>query len=220
MTNMTPGACVRGEVRHPLFARLYHRMRRNDDRLGITDLRRDLLAGICGEVLEIGAGDGGNFSLYPPTVAHVLAVEPEPHLRALAERAAAAATVPITVVDGTAEALPVEDASVDVVVACLVLCSVADPAAAAREAVRVLRPAGELRVLEHVRATEARLARWQDRLSPVQAALSGGCRPGRDTVATLRAAGFETTTLRRCDFEPMPLAVLSRPHVIGRARRA
>src|SRR5215211_3173860 len=150
-------------VHHPLFARVYARVGHLLD-AEIADHRRRLLAGLTGQVLEVGAGNGLNFPHYPVTVTEVLAVEPEPYLRRLALAAARQAPVPIRVVDGTAEALPAPDGAVDAVVASLVLCTVADPDRALAEVDRVLRPGGRLRFYEHVRAEDPRLARWQDRL--------------------------------------------------------
>jgi ubiquinone/menaquinone biosynthesis C-methylase UbiE len=150
-------------VHHPLFARVYARVGHLMD-AEIGDHRRRLLAGLTGRILEIGAGNGPNFLHYAATVTQVLAVEPEPYLRRLALAAARQAPVPIRVVAGTAEALPAPDASFDAVVASLVLCTVADPDQALAEVRRVLRPGGMLRFYEHVRASDPRLARWQDRL--------------------------------------------------------
>ena len=112
-------------VRHPVFARCYARVGHLME-AEVADHRSKLLAGLTGRVIEVGAGNGLNFPHYPATVTEVLAVEPEPHLRRLALAAARQAPVPIRVVDGTAEALPVPDGAVDVVVASLVLCTVAD----------------------------------------------------------------------------------------------
>ena len=125
----------------------------------IGDHRRRLLTGLTGRVLEVGAGNGLNFPHYPATVTEVLAVEPEPYLRRLALAAARSAPVPVRVVAGTAEALPVPDGAVDAVVASLVLCTVAELDQALAEVGRVLRPGGTLRFYEHVRADDPRLAR-------------------------------------------------------------
>ena len=141
-------------VSHPVFARLYRRMHAREDALGVTDQRCELLSGLSGKVVEVGCGDGANFPLYPTTVTEVVAVEPEPYLRAHAERAAASAPVPVTVIDGTAEHLPLTNASVDAAVASLVLCSVPDPLQAVAEIVRVLRPDGTVHFLEHVLADD------------------------------------------------------------------
>jgi ubiquinone/menaquinone biosynthesis C-methylase UbiE len=203
-------------VHHPLFARVYARVGHLMD-AEIGDHRRRLLAGLTGRVLEVGAGNGLNFPHYPATVTEVVAVEPEPHLRRLAQAAARQAPVPIRVVAGTAEALPARDATVDAVVASLVLCTVTDPQQALAEIGRVLRPGGRLRFYEHVRATDPRLARWQDRLERPWEWLVGGCHPNRDTVAAIAAAGLQLVALDRFDLAAMP--ALARPHVLGVAER-
>jgi ubiquinone/menaquinone biosynthesis C-methylase UbiE len=203
-------------VHHPLFARVYARVGHLMD-TEIADHRRRLLAGLTGRVLEVGAGNGLNFPYYPATVTEMLAVEPEPHLRRLALAAARQAPVPIRVVDGTAEALPVPEGAIDAVVASLVLCTVTDLDQALVEVRRVLRPGGSLRFYEHVRATDPRLARWQDRLERPWGWLVGGCHPNRDTVAAITATGLQVVQLDRFDLQAMPL--LARPHVLGVAQR-
>jgi len=203
-------------VHHPLFARVYARVGHLLD-AEIADHRRRLLAGLTGQVLEVGAGNGLNFPHYPVTVTEVLAVEPEPYLRRQALAAASQASVPIRVVAGTAEALPAPDGAVDAVVASLVLCTVADLHLALAETRRVLRPGGRLRFYEHVRAEDPRLARWQDRLERPWGWLVGGCHPNRDTVAAITAAGLRLVQLDRFDLPAMP--PLARPHVLGVAER-
>ncbi len=201
-------------VRHPLFARLYARVGHLMD-AEIGDHRRRLLAGLTGRVIEVGAGNGLNFPHYPATVTEVLAVEPEPYLRRLALAAARQAPVSIRVVDGAAEALRAPDASLDAVVASLVLCTVADPERALAETRRVLRPGGTLRFYEHVRATDPRLARWQDRLERPWGWLVGGCHPNRDTVATIETSGFRVEKLERFE-PPVPLSAFA-PYIQGAA---
>jgi ubiquinone/menaquinone biosynthesis C-methylase UbiE len=203
-------------VRHPVFARVYARVGHLMD-AEIGGHRRRLLAGLTGRVLEVGAGNGLNFPHYPATVTEVLAVEPEPHLRRLAWVAASQAPVPIRIMDGTAEALPIHDGALDAVVASLVLCTVADLEQALAETRRVLRPGGRLRFYEHVRADDPRLARWQDRLRRPWGWLVGGCHPNRDTVAAITAAGLRVIQLDRFDVQAMP--PLARPHVLGVAER-
>jgi ubiquinone/menaquinone biosynthesis C-methylase UbiE len=203
-------------VHYPLFARCYARVGHLMD-AEIGDHRQRLLAGLAGRVLEVGAGNGLNFPYYPATVTEVLAIEPEPYLRRLALAAAQQAPVPIRVTDGTAEALPAPDAGVEAVVASLVLCTVTDPDQALAETRRVLRPGGRLRFYEHVRATDPRLARWQDRLERPWGWLVGGCHPNRDTVAAIAAAGLQVVQLDRFNLKAMP--PLARPHVLGVAER-
>jgi SAM-dependent methyltransferase len=203
-------------VHRPLFARVYARVGHLMD-AEIGDHRQRLLAGLAGRVLEVGAGNGLNFPHYPAAVTEVLAVEPEPYLRRQALAAARQASVPVRVVDGTAEVLPAPDATVDAVVASLVLCTVADLHQALAETRRVLRPGGWLRFYEHVRAEDPRLARWQDRLERPWGWVTGGCHPNRDTVAAITAAGLRLVQLDRFDLQAMPPP--ARPHVLGVAER-
>ena len=206
-------------VHHPVFARLYGRMAESFEAKGNAEHRDELLAGLTGRVIEVGAGTGLNFGHYPASVTEVVAVEPEPYLRAKAEEAATSAQVSITVLDGTADRLPADDASLDAGVASLVLCSVPDPAAALAELRRVIRPDGELRFYEHVRADSPRLARWQDRLDVVWPRVGGGCHANRATVETIETAGFTVERSRRFTFRPSALVTLTSPHAIGVARR-
>lgn len=206
-------------VRHPVFARVYKRIGAAAEKAGAADHRTRLLAGLAGDVVEVGAGTGLNFKYYPHTVAQVIAVEPEPYLRAEAQRAAAGAPVPISIRAGTADALPLDDASVDAGVASLVLCSVPEQNAALAELHRVIRSGGELRFYEHVRAADERWARRQRRADPIWTRLAGGCHLSRDTAAAITAAGFVIDDCDRFLFQPCGLAKLSATHILGRARR-
>jgi ubiquinone/menaquinone biosynthesis C-methylase UbiE len=204
--------------RHPIFARVYPRIARTAERSGAAAHRRALLAGLTGRVVEVGAGHGLNFAYYPAGVAEVLAVEPEPHLRLLAEAAAGEAPPPVSVVDGTAEALPAADQSQDAAVVSLVLCSVADAEVALREIRRVLRPGGELRFYEHVVSRRPGVARVQRALdATIYPSLAGGCHCARDTDAAIRCAGFRVEREERIAFKPSPLAPAI-PHIVGVAR--
>jgi SAM-dependent methyltransferase len=207
------------QVRHPIFARLYQRMAVAAEEAGMAAHRARLLDGLRGRVVEVGAGNGMNFSHYPPAVTEVVAVEPEAYLRARAEEESARAPVPVRVVDGTASSLPLAGASVDAGVASLVLCSVADQAAALAELRRVIRPGGELRFYEHVADDDPRLARWQRRVDPLWTRIAGGCHLTRDTEAAIAAAGFVVERSERFLFEPCRLSRLSAQHVLGCARR-
>jgi SAM-dependent methyltransferase len=205
-------------VRHPIFARLFDRLVRSADPAQ-ADHRQELLAGASGRVIEVGAGNGINFANYPPEVSEVVAVEPEAYLRKKAMEAAPAAPVPVTVVDGLADALPAEDDSFDVAVCSLVLCSVADQGRALAEIARVLRPGGELRFYEHVLGDDPKVARLQNRIEGVWQFCGGGCHPNRDTPAAIEAAGFRMERCRRFTFKPGPLMTPVEPHVIGVATR-
>jgi ubiquinone/menaquinone biosynthesis C-methylase UbiE len=175
--------------------------------------------GLSGRVVEIGAGAGSNFGLYPKTVTEVVAVEPEPYLRAQAERAAQRAPVPVHVMAGTAEHLPFGNASFDAGVASLVLCSVDNPSRALAELFRVIRPGGTLRFYEHVRAQTAGHAAFQRAVDLVWPHLAGGCHTTRDTPSTIERAGFHIETLKRFDMEPKWLTYPVSPHAAGRALR-
>ncbi|MEU2789980.1 class I SAM-dependent methyltransferase [Streptomyces sp. NPDC007100] len=189
----------RGAVHHPVFAHWYARYAPFADRhAGLAGLRRDLLAGLSGRVIEIGAGTGANFSYYPGTVSEVVAIEPERTLRRRALTEAARAGIPVDVVPATAEALPVKSEAFDAAVLSLVLCSVRDVQRALSELRRVLRPGGELRFFEHERSRRngpATLQRALDR--SVWPLLMGNCHLSRDPLGALRAAGFEIGAFRR-----------------------
>ena len=204
-------------VRNPVFARLYMWMsrRRNPDE---EEHRGRLLEGARGRVVELGAGNGLNFRHYPESVDEVIAVEPEPALRGAATQEAAKAPVRIEVRDGVAGRIPLEDASCDVGIASLVLCSVPDQGRALAELYRVIRPGGELRFYEHVRA-ENGLAIVQRALDVVWPHVGGGCHLARDTPRAIAEAGFTIERCRRFAFRPSLLAVPAKPHVLGVARR-
>jgi len=201
-------------VRHPIFARVFDRLSGVMER-DVGEHRQEMLAGLSGRVVEVGAGNGMNFAHYPATVDEVLALEPEAYLRAKAERAAIRAAVDVTVQAGVADALPFGAAMFDAAVSSLVLCSVSDPAAALAEMRRVLKPGGELRFMEHVRSAhpgKARVQRWSDR-SGLWPRVAGGCRCDRDTVAEITAAGFQIAQVGRYDIGPS--WILTNPHVRG-----
>ena len=206
-------------VHHPLFARLYQRIGASMDGAGAAEHRRRLLVGLDGRVVEVGAGTGLNFPHYPASVTEVIAVEPESYLRARAREAADRTALRVAIVDGTAGALPLDDASVDAGVASLVLCSVRDPATALAELHRVIRPGGDLRFYEHVVADDERWARRQRRMDPVWTRFAGGCHLDRDTSSVIARSGFEIIDCDRFLFQPCVLAELSAPHILGRARR-
>ncbi len=204
----------------PRFARMYVKVARNAERRGATEHRRRLLAGLSGSVVELGAGHGLNFPHYPTAVTEVLAIEPEPTLRAGAVEAAANAPVPIRVLGGVADELPLTDASVDAAVASLVLCSVPDQDRALAELRRVLRPGGDLRFYEHVipNCQPKRLLLQAADHSGLWPRIAGGCHPARDTAAAIERAGFEIQNSERLMFAAARLEPAI-PYVLGTARQ-
>jgi SAM-dependent methyltransferase len=203
-------------LQHPRFARAYARSVAGINRRGGTEHRRRLLAGLHGRIIEIGAGDGSTFGLYPRTVTDVLALEPDDYLRALARGRAASAPVPVRVLPAVAEQIPAADASADAVVTSLVLCSVADQAAVLAEIRRILRPGGILAFYEHVRSGHRVLAAVEDLMTPAWRRMAGGCHLNRDTLQAIITAGFLVRDSRRFGFSGHPLAPPV-AHILGHA---
>ena len=179
-------------------AAAYDPVLRSLEHARLASCRRELLGGLTGHVVDVGAGTGANLAHLPAQVDHVTAVEPDPAMaRRLRRRVTAQAGWhralgrDIEVVDGVAEALPLPDASVDAVLVTLVLCSVQRPEVAVAEARRVLRDDGVLVVLEHVRARGAARGLVQGMLTPVWRRVARGCHLDRDTLDTLARGGFD-----------------------------
>ncbi len=158
-------------------------------------LRARVMTGLSGEVLEVGCGSGLNMRYCPPDVKRVLAVEPSAGGRKLAARRVAASPVPVEFIGTDAQALPLADASVDHAVSTWTLCTIPDAARALAEVRRVLRPGGTLHFVEHGRAPDVKVARSQDRFTPLQRRVAGGCHLNRPIGELLVAAGFEVTRL-------------------------
>ena len=204
---------------HPIFARVFDRLSRLMEKEA-GEHRDELLAGLHGRIVEIGAGNGMNFGHYPASVEEVVALEPEAYLRGHAEAAARDAPVRVSVREGRAAPLPFADASFDAAVASLVLCTVPDPVVALAELRRVLKPGGELRFMEHVRADrrpKSTVQRGLDR-SGIWPRIGGGCHCARDTVGAIDAAGFELGPVRAYSLGPS--WNVTNPHVVGSARVA
>ncbi|MCH0540039.1 class I SAM-dependent methyltransferase [Streptomyces sp. MUM 203J] len=212
---------TRDPVHHPLFARFYARVSTvSEQKAGVAAYRRELLDGLSGRVIEVGAGNGLNFAHYPATVSEVVAIEPERVLRRMAVEAGLRAGVPVDVVPGVAEALPVKSEAFDGAVASLVLCSVRNPRRSLEELRRVLRPGGELRFFEHTRAPGRVLEATQRVLdATVWPRMFGGCHTSRDPLAVIEAAGFEVVTYRRARVPERGVLLPMSPHVLGVARR-
>jgi SAM-dependent methyltransferase len=208
------------DIARPRFARMYLRSAASAEERGATEHRRRLLERLSGTVVEIGAGHGLNFKLYPPEVTEVVAIEPEPTLRSQAETAAERANVPIRVLAGVADELPLADGTADAAVASLVLCSVPAQQDALAEIRRVLRPSGELRFYEHVipRCQPKRLLLQVIDHSGLWPRIAGGCHPARDTTEAIMQAGFDIEEIERFGFSAQRFEPLI-PHILGIARR-
>ena len=197
------------------FAACYDRMLSATEEAGLAAERHELLASATGRVLEIGAGTGLNLEHYPEGLDELVLSEPDPlmsqRLREKLERSGRSAQL----VAAPAEGLPFEDASFDTVVATLMLCTVPDQSGALAEAARVLRPGGRLLFIEHVRAEDPGLARWQDRLNRPWRWLGDGCNCNRDTLAAIEASPLEVETVRRGEL-PKSIAI-ARPKIFGTA---
>ncbi|HEY6908503.1 MAG TPA: class I SAM-dependent methyltransferase [Myxococcales bacterium] len=202
-------------VRAKLFAALYDRMMAAAEEAGLAAHREALLGRCAGRVIEIGGGTGANLSFYPRSVTELVIAEPEDAMARRLERKLHGYPIPTQVVRAPAERLPLRQASFDCAVATLVLCTVPDPAGALAEIRRLLKPAGRLLFLEHVRADDPALARWQDRLRRPWAFFGCGCQCNRRTVESIRGAGFTVADLRREQFPKA--AALVRPLAIGTA---
>jgi ubiquinone/menaquinone biosynthesis C-methylase UbiE len=207
------------DVRHPLFARFVAFVSARAEGSDEDAIRRELLAGLEGRVVEVGSGSGPNFRLYPDTVTELVGVEPEDYLRAKAEEAGERSPLPIRMVDALADRLPFEDASFDAAVVAQVLCSVPSQADALGELRRVLRPGGELRFYEHVIARQPRYARFQRVAGRVTPRLCGGCHPDRDTGRAIEESGFRIERCRRFLFKNSPLDLPVAPRILGVATR-
>ena len=212
-------ASVIKTVKNPLFARYFNRFAARREERGNRELRQELLSGLSGRVIEVGAGNGLNFPHYPLAVREVVAVEPEPYLRARATEAAAAAPVPVRVTDGTAGDLPAADGEFDAVVVSGLLCSVPDVPAALAEFCRVMRPGGQLRFYEHVRSRDAVFARYQKAADLIWPHLMGGCHVDRRTLAAIGQV-FTISECRGFRFPPSATFSPVAPRIIGIARKA
>ena len=159
----------------------------------LGERRHALVADVEGDVIEVGAGTGLNLIHYEKA-GRVVAVEPDPSMARRLPKRVAEATVPVEIVSGAAESLPFSDETFDAAVVTFVLCTVDSPPAALAEVRRVLKSGGRLILLEHVRG-EGRLARWQDRCTPLHKRIAGNCRLNRDTARAVAAAGFDASGL-------------------------
>jgi ubiquinone/menaquinone biosynthesis C-methylase UbiE len=202
-----------------MFSALYDRAFEASEEAGLRAMRAELMAQARGRVLELGSGTGLNIELYPHEGLDSLTLtEPDPHMFKQLRKRAQEGCPGAELVQAGAEALPFDDDSFDTAVVTLVLCTVPDQGATLREISRVLKPDGRLLFLEHVRADDPGLARWQDRLEKPWRFLGDGCHCNRDTEAGLRAAGFELSHVEHPELPKAPPIV--RPMTKGSARIA
>ena len=199
---------------HPLFAAVYDRLTAGLERDVLGPRRARLLADLGGQVLEVGAGTGASLAHFRRAT-RVVASEPDPAMRKRLAAKLTEARVPVELSEAAAESLPFPHASFDAVVFVCTLCTVTDLDRALAEVRRVIAPRGRLVLIEHVRG-EGRLARWQDRITPLWSLVAGGCHPNRDTPEAIERAGFAFERIER--FDPLPAWVPTRPMVEAVAR--
>jgi len=199
------------------FAATYDAMLSGAEKAGLRDMRHGIVSQASGRVLELGAGTGLNLEHYPDGLERLVLTEPEePMARRLREKVAASGRQ-AEVFEAGAEDLPVEDASIDTVVATLVLCTVPSVEGALAEVRRVLVPGGRLLFLEHVRNDDPKRARNQDRWNPIQKRIAQGCNCNRPTPKLIEDAGF---TLGPLETGRIPKAYPAiRPMAMGSATR-
>ncbi len=197
------------------FAALYDRFLEATEEAGLREMRRELLSEASGRTIDIGSGTGANLDLYPEQVTELTMAEPDPHMARQLRQKLARSSHDVEFVEAGAERLPCEDSSFDTAVFTLVLCTVPDPRAALAEVARILKPGGRMLFLEHVRAEDPKLARWQDRLEKPWRFIGDGCHCNRDTVATIEASPLQLEDLDRDELPKSP--PLTRPLAHGSA---
>jgi ubiquinone/menaquinone biosynthesis C-methylase UbiE len=199
-----------------LTARSYDRFMAASEEAGLRERRRQLLASASGACLEVGAGTGLNLELWPESIESLLLTEPDPHMAAQLRKRVTGSTRVARVVEAAGELLPFADTTFDTVALTLVLCTAPEPAGVLRELARVLKPSGRLLFLEHVRASDPKLARWQDRLHGPWYAFGHRCHCNRDTLATIASSPLVVENVERGELPKAPPFV--RPLVWGLAR--
>lgn len=167
-------------------------------------LRTDLLAHVHSEVLELGIGTGLNLPHYPKTITWLHAVDPANLLPNIVTERGASQSFPIRIQRVTAESLPYEDQSFDFVVSTWTLCTIPNPARALQEVRRVLKPTGQFLFLEHGRSEDEKVAKWQDRLNPIQNIIGCGCNLNRRIDQLIKQAGLRIMNLDRFRMESVP----------------
>jgi ubiquinone/menaquinone biosynthesis C-methylase UbiE len=182
----------------------------------IAVYRHRLLSAAAGRVVEIGVGSGLNFSHYSEGAVSVIGLDPSPKLLSMAERAITGVSIPVELLRGSAEAIPLPDESADTVVTTFTLCTIPNVAQALSEMQRVLKPSGRLLFVEHGRSPDPKVRRWQDRLTPLCRRIGGGCHLNRAIAELIEAAGFRVERMDTGYMKgPMPMTFVYE----GSARR-
>jgi ubiquinone/menaquinone biosynthesis C-methylase UbiE len=161
----------------------------------LADYRNRVVPGAEGRVLEIGIGSGLNLPYYGTTVEQVIGVDPSPKLLAMAREVARRTSVPLELIENSAEAIPLYNRSIDTIVTTWTMCSIPDVQRALGEMRRVLKPGGRLLFVEHGRAPDLTVRRWQDRLTPAWRRVGGGCHLNRAINELIEDAGFRMERL-------------------------
>ena len=199
------------------FATVYDKLMEGSEKAALRGHRESLLGAVSGRVLEIGGGTGANLPFYGPAVEELVITEPEEPMARRLEAKLTEYSLRARVVRAPAEELPFESATFDFAVSTLVLCTVNDQTRALAEIHRLLKPGGRLVFLEHALSEEPRLARWQNRLEPLQVRVGHGCHPNRDTLQGIRDAGFAVPDVEHATLLKAPPLV--RPLILGAAER-
>jgi SAM-dependent methyltransferase len=203
----TPVATM-GFYREQILPRLTHLMMSSKE---TTRQRRLALAGVAGEVLELGIGSGLNLPHYASGVRRVVGVEPSVMAARMAAERIQMAGFPVEIVAGEAESLAVDEGRFDAVVSTFTLCTIPDVAGALATVRRALKPGGRFFFLEHGLSSEPRVAKWQRRLEPLQKRIGGGCHLTRNPRALIEGAGFAISGLETFYAQgPKPLSFLYR----------
>jgi ubiquinone/menaquinone biosynthesis C-methylase UbiE len=177
-----------GFYQDQVLPRVIDRVMRNRE---FDVIRARVAAGLEGDVLEVGFGSGLNVPHYPPAITKVIAVDPATAGRKLAAKRVSASSVPVEYVGLDGQALPLESEGVDHVLTTWTLCSIPDVQRALREIRRVLRPGGTFHFVEHGRSPDPTVATWQDRLTPMQRRIAGGCHLNRPIGELVAESGLE-----------------------------
>jgi ubiquinone/menaquinone biosynthesis C-methylase UbiE len=156
----------------------------------LVPYRERVIGAAEGRVLEIGVGSGMNLPFYRPPAREILALEPAPQLMTMARSASRASSMPVTFLEASAEAIPLDKHSVDTIVTTWTLCSIPQAAAALADMRRVMRPGGKLLFVEHGLAPDEGVRRWQEWLTPAWRRISGGCHLNRPIRSMIEGTGF------------------------------